>query len=72
MVAETNWQMSTSSNRGLRNFSGASVSPTNALDPCRPSSASERARERFMRVSEVSAMAKKPDSSSSTATASNR
>ena len=68
MVAETNWQISTSNSSGLRNFSGDSASFTSALAPRRPWSRSERARDLFMRTSDVSAMAKKPESTSSTAT----
>ena len=68
IVAETSWQISTSSSSGLRNFSGSSESFTSAFAPRRPWSRSERALDLFMRTSEVSASAKKPESISSTKT----
>ena len=72
IVAETSWQMSTSNNSGLRKFSGASVRPTSAFDPRRPCSRSDLARDLFMRVSDVSAIAKKPESSNNTTTETTR
>ena len=68
MVADTSWQISTSKSSGLRNFSGASASATSAFDPRRPWSRRDRARDLFIRTSDVSASAKKPDSTSSTST----
>ena len=68
IVAETSWQISTNNKMVLRNFSGDSDSSTSALAPCRPWSRSERARALFMRTSDVSATAKNPERTKSTAT----
>ena len=66
-VAETSWQISTSSRIGLRKLAGFSTSRASWRAPRRFSSTSDLALIRFMRTRLVSAMARTPDAASSTA-----
>ena len=66
-VAETSWQISTSSRIGLRKLAGFSTSRASWRAPRFFSSTSDLALIRFIRTRLVSAMARTPEAASSTA-----